>query len=68
MMNPQPVLDCRGIQITEGCTVVASGASGCLYEKQVKAVQHLDSPSWWVNIRFTDGSYTTPDRVVVIKV
>jgi hypothetical protein len=66
MSNQKPVLDCRGIDINEGDIVVVANGDRRLREETVKRIEYRPSPSWWVDIRFEGGGYTTPDRVAVI--
>lgn len=60
------MLDCRGVEITGGCKVVAANAFGRLREETVRELERPGEPHWWVNVRFMSGGYTTPDRVAVV--
>jgi hypothetical protein len=64
----EAVLDARGVEITEGATVVVAGASRRLYERVVKRLERPGTPDFWVNVRFENGGYTSPDRCAVVEI
>ena len=59
--------DFRGIPIEAGDLCATAGASDRLNLRIVKRLERPGKPEWWVNVRFEDGFYTTPDRVAVIE-
>lgn len=63
---PDPVLDATGKQIVVGAKVVTAGLAGRLKEREVKRLDRKETPKGWVNVWFTDGGWTTPDRVAVL--
>jgi hypothetical protein len=62
-------VDCRGVEIKDGSTVVVAGGSARLHERTVKRVESRKTDGMPEAVPFvwmTDGSYTTPDRLAVV--